>query len=160
MWQTLLTCVWHYVYHVFSSLWEILSWKMSLLVISKILGLFVNTLAADGKYSFSDSENLPQPITTQLSKKKIFFSKFLLHLLNLHKTLNCTKKKMTLMAYVFSKLETVKNLVSWISKNHSFRTHFDSRHGKGCVTLLKAGAKTFYHICSQIWGKWVEKCLS
>ena len=36
--------------------------KMSLLVISEILGLFVNTLAADDKYSLRKSENLPQPI--------------------------------------------------------------------------------------------------
>ena len=49
---------------------------MSLLVISKILGLFVNTLTADDKYSFRNSENLRQPITMQLFKKQIFFLNF------------------------------------------------------------------------------------
>ena len=35
---------------------------MSLLVICEILGLFVNTLTADHKYSLCDSENSQQPI--------------------------------------------------------------------------------------------------
>ena len=43
---------------------------MSLLVISKILGLFVNTLTADDKYSFHNSENLREPFQMQLSKKQ------------------------------------------------------------------------------------------
>ena len=34
------------------------SWKIFLLVISQILGLFLNTLTADDKYSFRNSENL------------------------------------------------------------------------------------------------------
>ena len=37
---------------------------MSLLVISGILRLFVNTLTADDKYFICRSENLPQPIET------------------------------------------------------------------------------------------------
>ena len=36
--QTLLKCVAEHLYRIFSSLWEKLSWKMSLLVISEILG--------------------------------------------------------------------------------------------------------------------------
>ena len=43
---------------------------MSLLDISKILGLFVNTLNIDDKYSLRNRENVPQPIQMQLSKKK------------------------------------------------------------------------------------------
>ena len=38
------------------------SHKMSLLVICEILGLFVNTLTADDKYSLFNRENLPQRI--------------------------------------------------------------------------------------------------
>ena len=34
------------------------SWKMSLLVIWKILGLFINTLTADGKYSLFNRDNI------------------------------------------------------------------------------------------------------
>ena len=45
---------------------------MSLFVIWELLGVFVNTMTADDKYSFRDSENLPQPIQMQLFKKKYF----------------------------------------------------------------------------------------
>ena len=35
---------------------------MSALVLGKILGVFVNTLTADGKYPVQDCENLKLPI--------------------------------------------------------------------------------------------------
>ena len=58
---------------------------MYLLVVSEILGLFVNTLAADDKYSLPNSENLWQPIEMQLSKKqKKLFLNSLPHSRNLH----------------------------------------------------------------------------
>ena len=43
---------------------------MCLLLISEILGLFVNALTADDKYSFRNRKNLQYPIRTQLSKKQ------------------------------------------------------------------------------------------
>ena len=43
---------------------------MSPLVISKILGLLINTLTADNKYCLRKSENAPQPLQMQLSKKQ------------------------------------------------------------------------------------------
>ena len=45
-----------------------LSWKKSLLVICKILGLFVNTLTTGEKYSLLIRDNLTQSIQMQLSK--------------------------------------------------------------------------------------------
>ena len=45
------------------------SQKESVLVRSEILGLFVNTLAGNYKYSRSNRENLPLLIQMQLSKK-------------------------------------------------------------------------------------------
>ena len=60
----------------FSSLSGKLSWKMTLLEICEILGLFVNTLTADDKYFLSNSENLHQSIQMQLSKMKTFFQFF------------------------------------------------------------------------------------
>ena len=65
-------------YYIFSSLWEKLSCKMSLFVICELLGLFVNTLTANDKYSLRDSQNLPQLIQMHLSNKKVFRN-FLLH---------------------------------------------------------------------------------
>ena len=46
-----------------------LIYKMSPLVLRKILGVFVNTLTADCKYPVQDCENLPLPIQMQLSEK-------------------------------------------------------------------------------------------
>ena len=49
---------------------------MSLLVIFEILGLFVNTVTVDEKYSLLNRKNLPQPIEMKLSKKQKRFSEF------------------------------------------------------------------------------------
>ena len=46
------------------------TWKKSLLVICKIVGLFVNTLVAD-EYSLLNIDNLTQPIQMQLNKDPI-----------------------------------------------------------------------------------------
>ena len=56
-----------------------LSWKMSLLLLSEILGLFVNKLTVDDTHSCYNTENLPLPFQMQLSKKSYFFPIFLLH---------------------------------------------------------------------------------
>ena len=47
---------------------------MSPLVIGEIIGVFVNTLTAEGKYSIEDWQNLPLPIYFQLSEKRKTFS--------------------------------------------------------------------------------------
>ena len=49
---------------------------MFLLVISEILGLFVNTLTADDKYSLHNTEALWHPIQMQLPRKQKIFLVF------------------------------------------------------------------------------------
>ena len=51
-------------------------WKMSPLVLAEILGVFVDTLAADDKYTVKYYENLRLPIQMQLSQKRKPFSPF------------------------------------------------------------------------------------
>ena len=53
-----------------------LSWIKSVLVICKTLGLFVNTLTGDEKYSLLTMDNLTQQIEMQLSKKQKALSQF------------------------------------------------------------------------------------
>ena len=53
-----------------------LSWKNSLLLTCKILGLLVNTLATDEKYPVLNRDNLTIPIQMQLSQKQKTFSQF------------------------------------------------------------------------------------
>ena len=67
--QMLAKSPWELFYHVFSSFWGKLIWKMSPLVLGEILGVFVNTLTADGKYPVQGCENLHLPIQMQLSEK-------------------------------------------------------------------------------------------
>ena len=49
---------------------------MSSLVLGEILGVFVNTLTADGNYLVPDCENFQLPIEMQLSEKRKTFSQF------------------------------------------------------------------------------------
>ena len=53
---------------------------------------------------------------------------------------------MTLIAYVFPKLRTAKDVVRRMSKKHRFGISFDSQHVKGSQTLLKSVPQHFYHI--------------
>ena len=77
---------------------------MSPLVISKILGVSVNTLSANNWYSVCSRENLPQTVQMQLSKKLKLFFNLLLNFGIIHQILNILKKKMIIIAYVFLKL--------------------------------------------------------
>ena len=67
----------HYYYPIFPWIWDILSWKKSALVRSKILGLFVNTLTSEYTYSGRNMQTLTQQDKTPLSLKQKTFSGFL-----------------------------------------------------------------------------------
>ena len=56
--ETLLKSERQHIYHIYWLLWRQFSWKKSLLVIYKILGLFLNTLTADQRHSVPDRDNL------------------------------------------------------------------------------------------------------
>ena len=72
--QTLVISVRQHFYHICSSLWAKLIWKVSFLVICDILGHFVKILTAGDKYYHS--ENFLQPIQMQLSRKQKVISPF------------------------------------------------------------------------------------
>ena len=101
---------------------------MSPLVLGEILGIFFDTLTADGKYPFQGFQNLQFPIKMQLFEK--LFLEFLFHFWILHQILNILKYKMIVIANVFPKLQTVKIFVRPLSKKRCFRTRFDSEHVK------------------------------
>ena len=60
---------WHHCYPVPSSVSNILDWKVSLLVISEMLKVFVDAMTSNSKYSCYKMDKLPQSIQIQLSKK-------------------------------------------------------------------------------------------
>ena len=76
--QALLQSAWQHLHHNHWSLGRKLSWKKSLLLTWQILGLLVNTFAADEKYPVLNRDNLTIPIQTQLSEKQKTFSEFFL----------------------------------------------------------------------------------
>ena len=126
--QTLLKSARLHFYHIHWSLWRELSWKKSLLVICKILGLFVNTLTADD--SHLNRNNLTQSIQMKLSKKQktisdLFSLSFKSRLIFKH-----FKKKVNLIAYGFTKLRIPVGVVRQIPKKFRFRRPYDKQHGK------------------------------
>ena len=149
--QTLLKFAWRNLYQIQWWISRQLTFKRPLLVICKIWRLFPNTLSADGKYSLVNRDNLTQPIQMQLSRKeKIFlhfFSAFLKSSLNLEHFL----KKDALIADVFPKLRTQKNLVRSMPKKSRLKGSFKKQHGKCAQTLLKCQGQLLYHIYWCVW---------
>ena len=107
-------------------------------MICEILGHFVNTLTADDKFSLPNIDNLPQPIQMQFSKKRIIFSQFFRPFLKSILIFEHFEKKMTLVAYVFPKIQTAKDVVRQMSKMTCFRTPLESQIVKGSQTLVKS----------------------
>ena len=79
---------------------------------SEILGLLVNTLTTDEEYSRNNKENLPLPIQRQVSEKLKTFSQFLIAFLESTLNLEHFEKKMGLIAQVFLKLLTLKDVLT------------------------------------------------
>ena len=53
---------------------------------------------------------------------------------------------MTLIADLFAKLRTPKNVDRYLSKKSRFKGHFDRQHGKRVQTLLQSEPQHKYHI--------------
>ena len=111
---------------------------MPTLGLLEILGVLVTTLTANDKYPVQDCENLPFRSQMQFSEKRKFFFKIHFDLWNLHQILSILKKKMTVIANVFQKLQIVENLVRPLSKKRSFTTCFASQHVKACQIPAKS----------------------
>ena len=77
-------------------------------------------------------------IQMELSLKRKLFLIFLFHFWNLHQMFNILKKNIILIATLFRRLQTVKNLVRPLSKNNRSRTPFDSQHVKRFQVVVKS----------------------
>ena len=106
--QALLKSTSHHLYHIHWSLPRQLIWRKSLLLKCQILGLLVNTLAADEKYPVLNRDNLTIPIQMQLSQKQKTFSEFLCPFFKSIRNFKYFQKKKILIDYVFPKLQTPK----------------------------------------------------
>ena len=84
-----------------------------------------------------------------LKNEKLFLN-FLFPFWNLHQILRILKKKMMVIANVFSKLQTVKNFVTKLCKKGRFGTRLNSRHVKGSRIPAKSPLECFYHVYPSI----------
>ena len=91
-----------------------------------------------------------------LKNEKLFLS-FLLNWWNLHQISNNFGKKKIVIAHVFPKIDTVKDLVRPLSKKYRFRRFLDSQRVKGSQTLVKFAWEHFYHIFPSLWGEIICK---
>ena len=112
--HALLKCPSQHLYHIHWSLPTQLSWKKSLLLTCKVLGLLLNTLAPNEKYPVLNRDNLTIQIQMQLSQKQKSFSEFVAIVsksrLNFE---HFEKRKMALTAFVVQILRTLK---TWLGK--------------------------------------------
>ena len=77
----------------------------------KFFSRFLNTLTADDRYSLISKDNSMQTIQMHLSQKENIFSEFLSAFLQSALNFEHFQKKMTLIAYVFPKLPTTKDVL-------------------------------------------------
>ena len=65
--------------------------------------------------------------------------------------MNIFKKKMTVIAEVFPKLQSLKNKVRAMSIKTRFKGSFKKQHGKCAQTLFKFAWQNLYHIYWSLW---------
>ena len=76
-------------------------------------------------------------IQLHLSQKEKIFSEYFSPFFESALNSEHFQKKMTLIAYVFPKLATTKNVLIQMSKSSSFRERLDKRHSKWAEALIQ-----------------------
>ena len=77
-------------------------------------------------------------VQMHLSQKQKIFSEFFPAFFESALNFEHFQKKMTLIAYVFPKLPTTKNVLRQTSKSSQFREPVDRRHGKWAEALIQS----------------------
>ena len=100
-----------HLYHVYWSLARKFCSKKSLLLTCQILGLLVNTLAADEKYPVLNRDNLTIPIQMQLSQKQKTFSQIFPAFLEFRSNFEYFEKKYDPHSFCISEITDSENVV-------------------------------------------------
>ena len=90
---------------------KVIELQKSLLDTWKFFRLFLNPLTANDKYSLISKHKWIQTIQMHLSQKPKIFSQFFFAFFESGLNLDHFKKKMTLIAYVFPKLPSTKDVL-------------------------------------------------
>ena len=112
--------------------------QKSLLETWKFFSRFFNTSTADDKYSVISRNNSMHTIQMHFSQKQNIFSPFFAAFFESALNFEHFQKKMTLIAYVFPKLPTTKNVLRQMSKSSRFREPYDRLHGKWAEALIQS----------------------
>ena len=91
---------------------KVIELQKSLLDTWKFFRLFLNTLTANDKYSLNSKDKWMQTIQMHLSQKQNIFSKFFSPFFQSALNLEHFQKKIPLIAYVFPKLPTTKDVLA------------------------------------------------
>ena len=78
-----------------------------------------------------------QTIQMHLSQKQNIFSQFFSAFFESPLNFEHFQTKMTLIAYVFPKLPTTKDMLRYMSKRSRLRGRLDRRHGQQSETLIQ-----------------------
>ena len=90
---------------------KVIELQKSLLDSWKFFRPFLNTLIANDKYSLNSEDKWMQTIQIPLSQKQYIFPEFFSSFFEFALNFEHFQKKMTLMAYVFPKLPTTKDVL-------------------------------------------------
>ena len=90
---------------------KVIEFQKSLFHTWKFFRAFLHTLTANDKYSLNRQDKGMQTIQMHLSKKQNIFSEFFSAFFESALNFEHFQKKMTLIAYVFSKLPTTKDVL-------------------------------------------------
>ena len=90
---------------------KVIELQKSLLDTWKFFRPFLNTLTANDTYSFNSKDKWMQTIQMHLSQKQNIFSEFFSGVLESALNFKYFQKKTTLIAYVFPKLPTTKDVL-------------------------------------------------
>ena len=105
--QALAKSSWEHFYHIFSSLWGEIIWKISSWLKFEIIGFLLTHGLPITSILFRIVRICRSLFKSSYLKNKIHFLGFLFHLWNLPQILNIFEKKKIVMAYVFPKTMTV-----------------------------------------------------
>ena len=155
--QTLVKSWWEHFYHIFSSLWAEIIWKISPWLKFEIIGFLLTHGLLITSILFRIVRNCRSLIKSSSLKNKRDFLGFLFHLWSLHQISNIFLKKKIVIANVFPKLATGQGLVTPLNIQRRLKTFFDSQHVKRYQTLVKSSWVHFYHIFSSLWGERIWK---
>ena len=97
-------------------------------------------------YSFFARDNLKQRIQTLLSQREKTFSQFLAAFLKSTLNFEHFQQNITLIADVFSKLQSPKRVIRQMSEKSRFRGPFQNQYRKQAQTLFQSGRRHLYDI--------------